>query len=325
MKRTVCVLICILMLLPWVGASEKTALAKQLDSFVSQNKLNEENFAMYFFNTVTGETYEYNSKAMFPVGEVWTLPLHMYYVLQENNGAFLPEEGSPEALDPEYEYKINGMNLDTCRLESIIEGNKSVSDVMRDAVMNYKDVINEEFGHLPDSELNDSYREGNCYSAKFLMNCMLELTREPELYGELMRLYDMVAQPQGYFAAENSAASKYRTVQLRGEEEGYICAVAEISTASPYLLVSIVSKEAGGDALLASLNNLIAVYVEAEIAPTTEAPTESKTDDSVYKVNSTVADRTPVFRITLIALGALAALVVLALITMRIIRRFRKY
>ncbi len=326
MKRIVCLIFCILLLSAQIGAAETSPLKEKIDAFIGQNDLNEENFALSFFNTATGETYVFNANKLFPVGEVWTLPLHMYYTLQEHNGAFEPDENSPEANDPDYEYTINGMNLDTCRLESIIEGNENASIAMRDAVKHYKRVINEEFGHLPESELREAYYEENCYSAKFLMNCMLEIVREPELYGELMRLYDMVPQPEGYFASEDSAAGKFRTVQLRGEEDGFVCAVAELSTATPYVIVGIVSQEAGGDALLASLNNTIATYVEGEATvPQQTEPSETQKDSSVYHVNSTVSDKSSVINTIVIAIACAAVLFALIFLAMRLIHRLKRY
>ena len=125
MKRAFCIIFCIFLLASQVTAVQTDALTEQIDSFIVQNDLTEENFALSFFNTATGQSYAFNDSRLFPVGEVWTLPLHMHYTLQEHNGAFEPEEGSDEAADPEYEYKINGMTLDACRIESIIEGNKS--------------------------------------------------------------------------------------------------------------------------------------------------------------------------------------------------------
>jgi len=315
-----------LLLSAQIGATEENTLAQQIDAFISQNDLNAENFALSFFNTITGETYSFNAGKMFPIGEVWTLPLHMYYTLQEHNGAFEPDEKSPEAFDPNYEYTVNGMSLDTCRLESIIEGSKSASEAMRDAVKDYKTVINEEFGHLTETETRGAYYDDDYYSAKFLMNCMLEVVREPEIYGELMRLYDMVPQPNGYFASENSAASKFRTVQLRGEENGYVCAVAELSTATPYVIVGIASQEAGGDALLASLNNTIATYVEGESTTTRQTePTETQKDHSIYHVNSTVTDKSSVIKTILIAIACAAVLFLIVFMVMRLIRRLRHY
>lgn len=327
MKRIICILFCIFLLVSQVSAVEKSALAQQIDSFIVQNDLSQDNFALSFFNTATGESYAYNDTKLLPIGEVWTLPLHMYYTLQEHKGAFAPSEDSPEALDPEYEYTINGMNLETCRLESILEGNESVSEAMRDAVPHYMDVINDNFGHLSEAERNSLYYDENCYSARFLMNCMLRITSEPEIYGKLMRTYDMVPQPQGYFASEDSAASKFRTVQLRGEKDGFVCAVAELSTASPYLIVGIVSQEAGGDALLAALNNMIATHVESETTPVPQetGPRETQKDDSIYHVNSSVSDKSSVINIIIIAISIAAAIALAIFLILRLIRHFRSY
>ncbi len=326
MKRIICLIFCVLLLISQVSATNEASLTEQIDAFIGQNDLHEGNFALCFFNTVTGETYNFNANTFFPVGEVWTLPLHMYYTLQERNGAFEPKDNSPEASDPEYEYTINGMNLDTCRYESIIEGNESVSVAMRDAVKHYHDVINEELGHLPETEIHDAYHEENHYNAKFLMNCMLEIVRESEIYGELMRLYDMVPQPKGYFASADSAASRFRTVQIRGEENGYVCAVAELSTATPYLIVAIASKQAGGDKLLASLNNMIATHVESKTTPPEETePTETQKDSSVFHVNSNVSDKSSVINTIIIAIGCAAVFFLLIFLAIKLIHRLRHY
>ncbi len=278
MRRVFCIVLCLLMLSSYATAAKDESLEGQLNNFMYENGLNEENFALSYFNVSNGSFYNFNENAFFNAGELWVLPLHMYYCSEEYHGAFLPAENDPDYKNPDYEYKINGMTLDTCRTESILKRNKTVNEAMRNEVMRYYDEINEKFGHIDPDILPQSYYTDNCYSTQFLMNCMKELETRPEIYADLIRLYNMLPQSDGFKSDEEPLTNK-TTFQIRGEENDIICAVAEVNTTKPYLLVCFVSREAGGDQILAKINALICSYIESA------SNNGAQTDSSVEGIN----------------------------------------
>lgn len=330
MKRILCILLCLLVLSPLATAAKDESLAGQLYNYMYNNGLSEENFAISYFNVTSGASYHFNENAFFHAGDVWTLPLHMYYCLEEYRGSFLPEKNDPDYQNPDYVYTIKGLSLDNCRTQSILGGDQKILDAMRDEIMQYNEVINEEFGHIQDKDLSELYYTENCYSTKFLMNCLIELERTSEIYGELMRLYDMSQSHEGFYSADQPLTNKYRTVQIRGEEKGMVCAVAEVSAPDTYLLACFVSEEAGGDRVLAEVNALVCAYVQSVSKNTSGANNNSstvgmvRTDNSFKVIAENPNDLSGVFKWILIGLGGAAVLVVMAFACDRIIRKIRR-
>ena len=327
MRRILCVLVCILLLSSLTFADNDEALEGQLSTFRYSHGLDESNFALSYFNLDSGDRYDFNAQAFFPIGKVWTLPLHMYYCSQEYHGAFLPAFDDPNYNNPEYEFTINELTLDRCRTESILSGNEEINQAMLDRVNQYKSVINEEFGRIKEEDLPENYFTANDYSTEFLINCMIELDSTSEIYGDLTQLYDLAQTPDAY----NSGGCSHKIIQIRGEENGMICAVAKIFTAQPYLIACIVSKDAGGDEVLAEVNSLICTYVESldESKDSVQnAQTGLERSDSSYLVTTQNPNDTPVLKWIGIALGAALALALLIFLiyktSMKIIYRNRE-
>lgn len=259
MKRLICILICLALLCGQAFAvTTAENLGDQIDDFIEEHDLNETNFSYLFYNTVSKKSYSYNMNTFFPVGEVWTLPLNMYYYEQEAQGAY-----QAPITDPEWEYKIGDMTLEQCRYRSILERDAEVSARMRDNLgdfQQYKLLINERFGHLTVSSLPDEYLGANYYSASFLMNCLLSIYKHPEQFADMMQNYGMVQEDNGMA----SYSKAYHIVHVYGQENGMICDVGQVNAPESYLLVAFVSEEAGGDEILAELNDLLCDGIELE-------------------------------------------------------------
>lgn len=239
-----------------VVADEPDLLKNKGDQFVKDKGLTEEDFAVFFYDTKTRSEYVYNGDAFFPVGIDWILPLHMYYYEQETLGAFKPPPERPDEI-----YTIQGMTLEKCRYRSIIMGEEEVARQMRDNLgtpEQYLTLINELYGHIDPEALPDSYYRDNCYSVTFLMNCLKQVSTYPELYQDMMKNFSLVQTDDGVAAYDRP----YNLVHIRGEADGYVCDLAEISGPDTYLLVCFASVDAGGDSLLAEVNSLFCKYVE---------------------------------------------------------------
>lgn len=241
----------------------------------------------------------------------------------------MPKPNDPNYQNPDYKYTINGMDLATCRTESILSGNQSVNEAMRDEVMQYHDAINEEFGHILPEELPQSYYKKNCYSTEFLMNCLKELDRQPDVYGDLMRLYDLAQSPDGFRSSELPITNKYKTIQIRGEENGLVCAVGEITAPDTYLVACFVERKAGGDRILADINALICSYIEqvseqdSGELQATEQVGIVRTDKSFQTAPSNAGDFSGIVKWVAIVLGAALVLALLLYLIDRIIRKIR--
>lgn len=323
MKRLICIILCLALLCGQAFAvTTADNLGKDVEEFITDHDLNETNFSYIFYNTVSKVSYSYNISAFFPVGEVWTLPLNMYYYEQESKGAY-----TAPITDPDWKYTINGMDLEQCRYHSILEQDAEVSAQMRDNLgdmQQYKLLINERFGHLTVSSLPDEYLGGNSYSAAFLMNCLLAIYKHPEQFADMMQNYGLVQKDNGMAAYTNP----YHVVHVYGKEDGMICDVGEISAPENYLLVAFVSEEAGGDEILAELNDLLCDSIELEAGVFT-GDDDTKTharSDSDYIVNSADRnDRTEVLKWVGYSVGGAVVLLLIAAFILWLIHRKREY
>lgn len=315
MRRIACLLLCLSLLLVQVSAARPKSLEETLSQFISENGLTEENFSVSYFNAGAEEEYQYNETGFFPAGQVWKLPLHMYYCQQESLGAY-----DPPADNPKFVYTIEGKTLEECRVESILRDNDEVTEHMRRTVgsmSQFQNTVNDRFGRAADPPAE--FLTGTWYSAEFLMNCLKELSRNSDVYGELMRNFAMVETSDAF----NGYTRPYAVTQIRGEEDGMICAVAEVSAPSPYLIAAFASEEAGGDQLLADLNTLICTYVE-EQAGVDEKSTPARTADNRRDSDLQVAaaEKEPVGQWIGIALGGAAALALLIGLIVWLCRHF---
>ncbi len=320
MKRTLCFLLCLLLLCGQSFAADRGNLQDCLESFMQENSLNEQNFSMSYYNLSTGESYVFNDKEFLPVGTVWTLPMHMHYYEQEALGAFDPPPERPDKV-----YMIDGLTLEDCRYRSIVCSDAEVSLKMRAELgtqAQYQQKVNEEFGHIDEDTLPEAYLTSLCYSAEFLMNCLRELTAHPEIFRTLSRNYSLVQTESGFAAY----GKPYELVHILGEEDGMLCDIGIVSAPQPYLLVCFLSADAGED-LLAQLNGLLCSYVEE--APYASAPTEpvktlqrDASDFSVAGMNPN--DPSAAIRWIGIALGAAIGLSLLILLPVWFVRRRRE-
>ena len=96
---------------PEEEAAEEPSLAELFDEFRAARNLTEDNFAVSYYDTVTGESYDWNETHMMIAGSTFKLPLNLYYYEMENAG-----EIAPDALITQ-----GGATLDWCHYLSIVE------------------------------------------------------------------------------------------------------------------------------------------------------------------------------------------------------------
>lgn len=268
MKRIACLLLCLILLCGRaLAAQEDATLEKQIEDFRRDHGLTEENFAFSFYNIDTAAQFSFNADAFLPAGNVWTLPLHMYYYEQEELGAF-----DPPPDDPEYVFTIGGRTLEECRYRSIILNDDDTSAQMRDDLgspLQYRVLINERYGGYAAEKLPESYLNDGRYSAAFLMNCLRYHAAKTELFQGMMANFRMVQTADGIGGINRS----YNLSHIRGEEDGWICDVGQVNAPQPFLLAAFASESVGGDELIAELCELFCGYVEEQSG--TIVPTET--------------------------------------------------
>ena len=88
MKKLISALLAVLLLAaPVLAADEPDTLAARFDALRAEYHLDETNFAVSYYNTVTGEEYNWNETAMLTAASTFKLPLNLYYYELQNEGA----------------------------------------------------------------------------------------------------------------------------------------------------------------------------------------------------------------------------------------------
>lgn len=270
--RIVTFLFCLLLCMQFFSAAPVGDLEDEITEFMNEQGLNASNFSMSYLNLVNGESYSFNENAYRPIGKLRFLPTHMYFYEEETKGTFEPQvKGAPE-------YTISGMTLEECRYHGIILSEESISEKMQAEIgtsSQYLELINQRYGMQDPDSLPREYWNGKVLSVNFLMNCIRAVSSRPELYKGLMSNYRMVQKADAF--ANGSVA--YPIVQIRGETDGYITAIAEVSAAQNFLLVASVKASDNGDEILGNLNKLICDYIltstGATVTDETQAPTQN--------------------------------------------------
>ena len=185
-------------------AAEEPRLAELFDEFRAARNLTEDNFAVSYYDTVTGESYDWNETHMMIAGSTFKLPLNLYYYELENAG-----EIAPDALITQ-----GGATLDRCHYLSIVESNNEISHALLYRIGNFHDYKNamRTYFTMTDEEIDPKYYQDNYYCTRMMMDTLKYIYAHQE---ELTELVDYMKQshPQnGYFRAkvtEMEVAHKY--------------------------------------------------------------------------------------------------------------------
>ena len=228
-------------------AEAEASLAALFDRFRAERGLTESNFAVSYYDTVTGESYDWNETHMMVAASTFKLPLNLYYYEKENAG-----ELAPDTLITQ-----GGATLDLCHYLSIVESNNEISHALLYRIgtfPEYKEAMRKYFT-MTDDEIDPKYYQNNYYCTRMMMDTLKYLYERQDDFPELID-YMKKANPQnGYFRAkvtEMDAAHKY------GSFEGAENDVGIFYAEHPFLLA--VYTQGVGEAVVQDAARLAADY-----------------------------------------------------------------
>ena len=163
--------------------ADEPRLAELFDEFRAARNLTEDNFAVSYYDTVTGESYDWNETHMMIAGSTFKLPLNLYYYELENAG-----EIAPDALITQ-----GGATLDWCHYLSIVESNNEISHALLYRIGNFRDYKNamRTYFTMTDEEIDPKYYQDNYYCTRMLMDTLKYIYAHQ---GELTELVDYMKQ-----------------------------------------------------------------------------------------------------------------------------------
>ena len=235
------------------GSAASVVAGKTLEGlmaeFMQENYLNETNFSLCYYNTVTGEEYCYNETAFMIAASTYKLPLNLYYYELEAAGEITGDTYIPDA----------GTTLDNCHRMSLVDSNNEVSTAMLyhlGSFRDYKEAMRKYFT-MTDDEIDPDYYADNYYCTRMMMDCLKYLYAHEDDFSEMLD-YMKQACPGAYFKAyledKVTVAHKYGSFEGAENDTGIIYA------SQPFLLA--VYTQGVGELISAKAAALLYQYTE---------------------------------------------------------------
>lgn len=228
-------------------------LEARVAQFMEENYLNEQNFSMSYYNTVTGESYAFEDTHMMVAASTYKLPLNLYYYQQELAG-----EIAPDAL-------IAGVyRLSDCHYQSLVWSNNEISEAMLYQIgsfQEYKQTMRA-FTDMTDDEIDPRYYSGNLYCTRMMMDALKYLYDHAADYEEMLSYMKEASPQNGYFrkyVTECEVAHKYGSFEGAENDTGIIYA------GQPFLL-AVYTQDVAGEEICAKAARLMKDYTDEQYA-----------------------------------------------------------
>lgn len=228
-------------------------LEARVAQFMEENYLNEQNFSMSYYNTVTGESYAFEDTHMMVAASTYKLPLNLYYYQQELAG-----EIAPDAL-------IAGVyRLSDCHYQSLVWSNNEISEAMLYQIGSFQEYKRtmRTFTDMTDDEIDPHYYSGNLYCTRMMMDALKYLYDHAADYEEMLSYMKEASPQNGYFrkyVTECEVAHKYGSFEGAENDTGIIYA------GQPFLL-AVYTQDVAGEEICAKAARLMKDYTDEQYA-----------------------------------------------------------
>ena len=222
------------------------ALSDEVTALMSSQGLNAGNFSCSYYNTVTGESYDYNANKMMFAASLYKLPLNMYYYEQEAAGKI-----SPNA-------HYGGYPLSTCHQDSLQYSDNGVSVAMMHAVgssQQYKTLMLK-YASMSKNDIGREYFSGNYSNSRYMMGVLKYLYSHADLFSRAIGYMD-AANPGEYF---EKYVAQYKVAQKYGWYEQNLNCAAIVYTQEPYLITAFTKDAKDKASILGQINKMFCDY-----------------------------------------------------------------
>ena len=268
MKKLLCALLCaVLFAAPILAADAPEPLSDQFDAFRSQYGLDETNFAVSYYDTVTGESYDWNETNMMVAASTFKLPLNLYYYTLQNEGTIT---GSTVLTE-------GGATLDRCHYLSLVESNNELSIAMLYRIGNfrtYKEAMRR-FFTMTDDEIDPKYYQDNYYCTRMMMDALKYLYAHAEEYPEMLD-YLTQSYPRDSYFLHYLSPDEVVIAHKYGDFEGANNDTGIFYTEQPFLLA--VYTQGVGEEVVAQAALLAYRYNLAQARLTRQLENQSAAD-----------------------------------------------
>ena len=210
-----------------------------IDAFREEHNLDETNFELSYYNTVSGESYDYNETKLLYGASTYKLPLNLYYYDMQLAGEITGDTMITQ-----------GSSLDEAHYQSLVYSNNELSYSLWRRIGDwpeYKMAMRKYFT-MTDDEIPQNYYYDHVFCTRMMMDTLKVVWDGQETYTELID-YLRIACPDAYFKTyidieETPIAHKYGSYNGAENDVGIIWAE------QPFLLAvytSGLSYGAGGN------------------------------------------------------------------------------
>lgn len=254
-----------------------------MEQFRSDYGLNEQNFSLCYYDTVTGEEYRYNDGCFMVAASTFKLPLNLYYYELEQSGQL-----SPDSL-------VGGMRLADAHYQSLVWSNNDVSIAMLynlGSFRTYKELMRKYFT-MEDSQITSAYYADNNYCTAMMLDALRYLYERRDQFDEMIG-YMKQAQPGQYFARYLDGYEVAHKYGYYVDDDKGVTAVNDVGivfTPQPFLLAVYTANAPGGEEVVARACQLLTEYsvwqyeqaqaAAAEQEPEAEPAPQEPAEDSV--------------------------------------------
>jgi len=222
-------------------------LEEAVADFMDYYQLTEDNFSVSYYNTVTGESYDFNELKFALAASTYKLPLNMYFYELEAQGG----------IDAGATFRHTGMSLTEVRRESILHSNNEVSEAMIGYFPNYYEYKEcmRKYSTIPVEDISDTYYLTNHSCTRMMIDTLKYLYDHSDEFEELIDNMKN-AMPGEYFQA---GVTEYDVAHKYGQVDGAINDVAIIYTPQPFLL-AVYTQGIYGTGVCAQMARLMTNY-----------------------------------------------------------------
>lgn len=240
-------------------AEADDSLAARFEAFREEYGLDETNFAVSYYDTVTGEEYNWNETTMMVAASTFKLPLNLYYYELQNAGEITGDTVLTEG----------GATLDRCHYLSLVESNNELSIAMLYRIgdfRTYKETMRRYFT-MTDDEIDPKYYQDNYYCTRMMMDALKYLYAHADEFPEMLDYMEQSLPRDAYFlhdlADEVTIAHKYGSFEGAENDTGIFY------TEEPFLLA--VYTQSVGEEVVAQAAVLAYDYNQEQIAQAKQA------------------------------------------------------
>lgn len=291
MRKILIFLMLVLLLCSWTMAAYEIpqdftgrTLEDIMAEFMEANQLTERNFSISYYNTVTGESFDFNEKKFAIAASTYKLPLNMCFYEMEQSGQ----------IDPNEKFRYTGMTLTEIHEESIVHSNNEVSEAMTGYWNNYyiyKENMRK-YSSMPVEEIAETYYETNHSCTRIMMDTLKYLYTNSQKFEELIG-YMKISTPGRYFQA---GVQEYEVAHKYGEVNEFVNDVGIIYTPQPILL-AVYTQGIYGAGVCADAARLLTNYVvwqteNAEAVSVQEPAAEENTEKTTEETTEEIVEET---------------------------------